>query len=165
MGSTWCWPPRSTCSAPPSPGATSSVLQDPLLTAELASALVTEAQRGGIGMCPKHFAANDSETERTTYLAKVDERTLREVYLAPFERLVADGAWTIMAAYSGTDDGHTVAPDTNMDRCCAESSSRTGVSTAWWSAIGSPPSRSLPPFEPASTSRCPGRTAHGEMDC
>jgi beta-glucosidase len=86
--------------------------EDPLLTAELASALVTHAQRGGIGMCPKHFAANDSETERTSYIAKVDERTLREVYLAPFERLVADGAWTVMAAYSGLDDGHTAAPDT-----------------------------------------------------
>src|SRR5262249_16375462 len=86
--------------------------EDPLLTAELASALGTNAQRAGIGMCPKHFAANDSETERTSYIAKVDERTLHEVYLAPFERLVDDGAWTVMAAYSGLDDGHDAAPDT-----------------------------------------------------
>ncbi len=50
--------------------------EDPLLTAELASALVIQAQRGGVGMCPKHFAANDSETDRTSYLARVDERTL-----------------------------------------------------------------------------------------
>lgn len=86
--------------------------EDPLLTAELASALVISAQRHGVGMCPKHFAANDSETERTSYLARVDDRTLREVYLAPFERLVADGAWTVMAAYSGLDDGDVAAPDT-----------------------------------------------------
>ena len=86
--------------------------EDPLLTAELASALVLSAQRHGVGMCPKHFVANDSETERTTYLAQVDQRTLHEVYLAPFERLVADGAWLMMAAYSGVDDGIVAAPAT-----------------------------------------------------
>ena len=84
--------------------------EDPLLTAELASALVLSVQRHGVGMCPKHFVANDSETDRTTYLAQVDQRTLHEVYLAPFERLVADGAWLMMAAYSGLDDGMVAAP-------------------------------------------------------
>lgn len=54
--------------------------------------------------------ANDSETERTRYVARVDARSLREVYLAPFERLVAAGAWSVMGAYSGVDDGQTAAP-------------------------------------------------------
>ena len=86
--------------------------EDPLLTAELASALVLSAQQHGVGMCPKHLVANDSETERTSYLAEVDERTLHEVYLAPFERLASDGAWLMMAAYSGLDDGAVAAPAT-----------------------------------------------------
>ena len=103
-GTAWtsCWHPRCNLQRTPVAGRHFECYsEDPLLTAELASALVIAAQRHGVGMCPKHFAANDSETERTSYVAEVDERTLREVYLAPFERLVADGAWTVMAAYSG----------------------------------------------------------------
>ena len=84
--------------------------EDPHLTAEVAVALVGAAQERGVGMCVKHYVANDSETDRTRYLARVDERTLREVYLAPFERLVAAGAWSVMGAYSGVDDGTTAAP-------------------------------------------------------
>ncbi|MFD6177802.1 MULTISPECIES: beta-d-glucosidase [unclassified Isoptericola] len=84
--------------------------EDPHLTAEVAVALVTAAQERGVGMCVKHYVANDSETDRTRYLARVDERTLREVYLAPFERLVAAGAWSVMGAYSGVDDGRVAAP-------------------------------------------------------
>ncbi|WP_239073122.1 beta-d-glucosidase [Sediminihabitans luteus] len=85
--------------------------EDPHLTAEVAVALVAAAQDCGVGMSVKHYVANDSETERTRYLAQVDERTLREVYLAPFERLVHDArAWSVMGAYSGVDDGTAAAP-------------------------------------------------------
>ncbi|MDO8147222.1 glycoside hydrolase family 3 C-terminal domain-containing protein [Isoptericola sp. b515] len=83
--------------------------EDPHLTAEVAVAVVTAAQEDGVGMCVKHYVANDSETDRTRYLARVDPRTLREVYLAPFERLVVAGAWSVMGAYSGVDDGTTAA--------------------------------------------------------
>lgn len=85
--------------------------EDPHLTSEIAVALVRDCQAGGVGMCVKHFVANDSETERTSYLARVDERTLREAYLPPFERTVHEGgAWSVMGAYSGVDDGHYAAP-------------------------------------------------------
>ncbi|PRZ09502.1 beta-glucosidase [Isoptericola sp. CG 20/1183] len=84
--------------------------EDPHLTAELAVAVVGAAQEDGVAMCVKHYVANDSETDRTRYLARVDARTLREVYLAPFERLVGAGAWSVMGAYSGIDDGATAAP-------------------------------------------------------
>ncbi len=91
--------------------------EDPLLTGELAVALVAAAQTAGIGVCVKHFIANDSETERTSYVAAVDERALREVYLAPFERVVKDaGAWAVMAAYNGVDDGVLAAPATEHGR-------------------------------------------------
>lgn len=80
--------------------------EDPHLTAEIAVALVGAAQDRGVGMCVKHYVANDSETERTRYLARLDERTLREAYLAPFERLVHDvGPWSVMGAYNGADTG------------------------------------------------------------
>ncbi len=84
--------------------------EDPVLTAALAVALVTAAQDRGVGMCVKHYVANDSETDRTRYVARVDERTLREVYQAPFEALVQAGAWAVMGAYNGVDDGVESAP-------------------------------------------------------
>ena len=85
--------------------------EDPVLTAALTVPLVRAAQNRGVGMCVKHYVANDSETQRTSYVARLDERTLREVYLAPFEALVRDvGAWAVMGAYSGVDDGTESAP-------------------------------------------------------
>ena len=61
-------------------------------------------QDGGVGATAKHFIANDSETERMTLDAQVDERTLRELYLAPFEAIVREaGVWSVMASYNGVN--------------------------------------------------------------
>ncbi|NGO76303.1 beta-glucosidase [Streptomyces sp. YC504] len=85
--------------------------EDPLLTGALGAALVRGLQEEGVAACLKHFVANDSETDRTRYRAKIDPRTLREVYLAPFERVLAEaGPWSVMGAYSGLDDGTETAP-------------------------------------------------------
>ncbi|GDY28380.1 beta-glucosidase family protein [Gandjariella thermophila] len=75
--------------------------EDPLLTGELAAAYVRGLQEKGIAATPKHFLANESETDRTTADSVVDERTLREVYLLPFE-IVVDRAdpWAVMASYN-----------------------------------------------------------------
>ncbi len=87
--------------------------EDPLLTGVLAAAVVRGLQDAGVASCPKHFVANESETDRTRYRSRLDERTLREVYLAPFETvLVQADAWLVMAAYSGVDDGTGAAPMT-----------------------------------------------------
>lgn len=87
--------------------------EDPYLTGELALVLIRTVQDAGVGMCVKHFLGNESETERTTYVARIGERALREVYLAPFERAVKDGgAWSVMAAYNGVDDGVASGPAT-----------------------------------------------------
>ncbi|GAA3396874.1 beta-glucosidase family protein [Cryptosporangium minutisporangium] len=74
--------------------------EDPLLSAEIGAAYVRGVQSGGVAATVKHFVANDSETERMTYDVTVDDRALREVYLAPFERIVAEGVWAVMAAYN-----------------------------------------------------------------
>lgn len=75
--------------------------EDPELTARLCSALIQGLQSEGIGASLKHFVANDQETERMSISAEVDERTLRELYLRPFEAAVATAdPWTIMAAYN-----------------------------------------------------------------
>jgi beta-glucosidase len=95
--------------------------EDPLLTGTLAAAVVRGLQRRGVGACLKHFVANDSETDRTEYRARLDERTLREVYLAPFEQVLAEAEpWSVMAAYSGLDDGTESAPMTENARLLRE---------------------------------------------
>ncbi len=75
--------------------------EDPLLAARIAAAFVSGVQRRGVGTSVKHFVANDSEFERHTISSEMDERTLREIYLPPFEAAVREaGAWTVMAAYN-----------------------------------------------------------------
>ncbi len=75
--------------------------EDPWLTGALATAFVQGVQSVGVGACPKHFVCNDSEFERHTISSEVDERTLREVYLTPFEATVRDAdPWTLMSAYN-----------------------------------------------------------------
>ncbi|HEY5222289.1 MAG TPA: glycoside hydrolase family 3 C-terminal domain-containing protein [Microbacteriaceae bacterium] len=87
--------------------------EDPLLTARIAAAQIAAAQQRGIGMCVKHFAGNESETDRTSYIARIPEQVLREVYLAPFEYVVRHaGVWCVMAAYNQVDDGTLTATAT-----------------------------------------------------
>jgi len=75
--------------------------EDPLLTGKLAAAYVRGMQDNGIAACLKHLIANESETDRNTVDSVVDEATLRELYLLPFEIAIAESdAWTLMAAYN-----------------------------------------------------------------
>ncbi|MCL2652665.1 MAG: glycoside hydrolase family 3 C-terminal domain-containing protein [Propionibacteriaceae bacterium] len=85
--------------------------EDPLLSGDMACAVINGIQGEGVGTCIKHFVGNESETMRTQYLSRIAPRPLREVYLAPFERAVKDAhAWSIMASYNRLDDGVEAAP-------------------------------------------------------
>src|SRR6516162_11600621 len=78
--------------------------EDPLLTARIGAAYVRGLQRSGVGATVKHFIGNDSETQRMTVDVRIDDRTLRELYLAPFEAIVRqEGAWAVMASYNGVN--------------------------------------------------------------
>ena len=75
--------------------------EDPHLTERSAVAYITGVQSQNVGSCVKHFAANDSEFERMTISSEVDERTLREITLPPFEAAVREaGVWSVMTAYN-----------------------------------------------------------------
>src|SRR5215203_7523178 len=78
--------------------------EDPLLTARIGAAYVRGLQEEGVAATVKHFVANDSETERFTLDVRVEERPLRELYLAPFDTIVREtGAWAVMAAYNSVN--------------------------------------------------------------
>ncbi|MFF8434705.1 glycoside hydrolase family 3 protein [Streptomyces bacillaris] len=75
--------------------------EDPYLTGEIGTGYVQGVQDGGVGTTVKHFVANDAETDRFTVDNVVAPRPLRELYLAPFERIVRNAhPWGIMAAYN-----------------------------------------------------------------
>ena len=75
--------------------------EDPLLTAELAVAYVEGLQAEGVAACIKHFVGNDTEFERMTISSEIDERTLRELYLLPFEAAVKRaGVRAVMSGYN-----------------------------------------------------------------
>lgn len=73
--------------------------EDPALTATMGVALIRGVQHDGHGACVKHYVVNDTEYRRLSVSVEVDERPLREVYLAPFEAAVEAGVWAVMAAY------------------------------------------------------------------
>ncbi len=75
--------------------------EDPYLAGELAASYVNGVQQQGVGVSVKHFAANNRENQRFTMSSDMDERTLRELYLAPFEKVVKQShPATIMCSYN-----------------------------------------------------------------
>ena len=75
--------------------------EDPILSAALALEYTKGVQDEGTAVCIKHFAVNNQETNRGSVDAQLDERTLREIYLKPFERAIIEGgAMSVMPAYN-----------------------------------------------------------------
>ena len=75
--------------------------EDPILSAAIAMEYTKGCQDQGTAVCIKHFAVNNQESNRSSVDAQLDERTLREIYLKPFERAVVEGgAMSVMPAYN-----------------------------------------------------------------
>ncbi len=108
--------------------------EDPLLVGRLATAYVTTLQRHGVAATAKHYVANDAETNRFSVDVRIDEQTLREVYLAPFEQLVVSaGVWVVMAAYNSVD-GVTMTENSLLTRPLMEEWGFDGVVVSDWYA-------------------------------
>lgn len=111
--------------------------EDPTLTAELAAAYVTGVQSNGVGATPKHYVANDSETDRFTVDVEVDDRTLRELYLHAFEKSVTEaGAWAVMSAYNSIN-GATATENDLLETPLNSEWGFDGVVISDWTAVRS----------------------------
>jgi beta-glucosidase len=111
--------------------------EDPLLTTRIGVAYVRGVQGCGVGATVKHFVANDSETERFTVDVRLDERTLRELYLAPFEAIVHEaGAWAVMASYNGVN-GSTMTESPLLRAILHDEWGYDGVVMSDWTATRS----------------------------
>lgn len=111
--------------------------EDPFLTSELAAAYVSGVQRNGVGATPKHYVANDFETDRFTANVRVSERALRELYLFAFEKSVVEAnAWLVMSAYNSIN-GATATENDLLERPLNEEWGFDGVVISDWSAVRS----------------------------
>ena len=107
--------------------------EDPLLTGEMAAGFVAGLQGEGVGACLKHFVCNDSEFERHTISSEVDERTLREIYLRPFEIAVRKSdPWTVMTAYNRINGTYACAADALVNGVLREQWGFDGLVMSDW---------------------------------
>ena len=75
--------------------------EDPVLAARLSVEYTIGSQDAGTAVCLKHYALNNQETDRGSVNVIADERTIREIYLKPFEAAIKEGgAMCVMPAYN-----------------------------------------------------------------
>ncbi|WP_020673252.1 glycoside hydrolase family 3 C-terminal domain-containing protein [Amycolatopsis nigrescens] len=111
--------------------------EDPLLSGVLGAAHVRAMQAEGVGASVKHFAANNQETDRMRVSADVDERTLREIYLPAFERVVteADPA-TVMCSYNRVNGVKAAQHHRLLTEVLRDEWGFRGAVVSDWGAVG-----------------------------
>ncbi|AXJ08496.1 beta-glucosidase [Arthrobacter sp. PM3] len=111
--------------------------EDPRLTATLAAGYVAGVQSMGVGATPKHYVANEAETERFTSDSVVAERPLRELYLAAFEDAVTEArAWLVMSSYNSIN-GTTASENTLLETPLTTEWGFDGVVVSDWTGVRS----------------------------
>ena len=83
--------------------------EDPYLSGTIGAGYVKGVQSEGTAACPKHFVANNQETNRNNNISQVSQRALREIYLKAFEIMVKESdPWTIMTSYNKLNGPYAV---------------------------------------------------------
>ncbi len=110
--------------------------EDPYLATELAGALIRGVQSKNVGTSIKHFLANNQEYRRLTTSSDIDERTLREIYLAAFEGAIRDAKpWTVMCSYNRLNGVHVSENKRYLTTILRDEWGYEGVVMSDWGAV------------------------------
>ncbi len=110
--------------------------EDPYLAGEMAASLVEGIQSQGVGTSLKHFAANNQEFQRFTIDARIDERSLREIYLPAFEKVVKRAKpWTVMCSYNKTNGFYGSEQHVLLTEILKEEWGFEGLVVSDWGAV------------------------------
>lgn len=110
--------------------------EDPYVSSELAAAYINGVQSKNVGTSPKHFLANNQEHRRMSSSSNVDERTLREIYLASFETAVKRSKpWTIMGAYNRVNGVFATENQEHLTKVLRDEWGFDGYVVSDWGAV------------------------------
>ncbi len=110
--------------------------EDPYVAGEMSAALVKGVQSRHVGTSPKHFALNNQEGRRMSVSAEADERTMREIYLAGFERMVkATKPWTMMCSYNRINGTYAAANEWLLTEVLRKEWGFDGYVMSDWGAV------------------------------
>ncbi|MEK4008704.1 glycoside hydrolase family 3 C-terminal domain-containing protein [Paenibacillus sp. FSL H3-0333] len=110
--------------------------EDPYLSSELTTSYVQGVQSQGVGTSLKHFAVNNQETKRFNINVILDERTLREIYLASFENVIKQAQpWSVMAAYNKINGEYCSQNEKLLNDILREEWEFEGIVVSDWGAV------------------------------
>lgn len=110
--------------------------EDPYLAGELGAAYVRGVQSKNVGTAVKHFAANNQEQARMSVSVRADERTLREIYLAAFEKVVRQAKpWSLMCSYNRINGVYSCENDWLLNQMLRGEWGFDGIVMTDWGAM------------------------------
>ncbi len=110
--------------------------EDPAHAGELGTAMVKGIQSRGVGASVKHFTANNQETDRMRISAEIDHRSLREIYLPAFERVITGARpWTVMCSYNRINGCYASQHHWLLDELLRSEWGFAGLVVSDWGAV------------------------------